>query len=80
MDWTNLGSADVLESMEEVGTWPWAGPREAESEDLPLHRLSIALTVAVGSGRALMSLHIPYHTATVRQSKHSSMELFPLRH
>lgn len=70
VDWTDLSRADVLESMEEVGTRPWAGPREAESEDLPLHRLSIALTVAVGRGRALTSHHIPYGTATVRQSKH----------
>lgn len=53
MDWTNLSSEDVLESMDELGTWPWAGPSEAEdgSEGLPLHTLSIALTVAVGSGR-----------------------------
>lgn len=30
VDWTNVSIADVLENMEEVGTWPWAGPREAE--------------------------------------------------
>lgn len=46
MHWRNLSRADVLEIMEALKRWA-----HGHGLDLPLHTPSIALTVAVGSGR-----------------------------